>query len=388
MEKHVYLHPCSNYDEELISRAYQEILINSLLLDQIKEGSKVGIKLNLVSPIAPDKAATTHPLLVRELCKLLINKKCIVTIGDSPGGLFTENILKRVYNECGMQNLTTLGVKLNYNVDTIKFKLEGTTLYELDATSWLEEQDVLINFSKLKSHGMMGLSASVKNMFGVVPGLIKPEYHYRFPSHIDFANMLIDINEHYKPVINIIDAVIGMEGNGPTQGTPKKIGLLMASKSPYAIDLVAAKLIGMVPTDVETINQSIRRGLVPEAIDELILNQTIDEFIVSDFVCIKPGKNMEFGTKWKGPFGKVIAKVASKVLKVKPKVKKNECIGCKKCAEICPVKAITMKNKLPKINRSLCIRCFCCQEFCPKGAMKVHKNLIIKILNKRSTNEK
>lgn len=390
MEKNVYLYPCEKYDEILIHNAYQEILIKSRLLDGIKNGSKVGIKLNLVSALAPDKAATTHPLLVTELCKLLLAKKCQVTVGDSPGGLFTEGTLKKVYQECGLGCLSKLGVNLNYNTLISKISVDGYILHQLDTTSWLEEQDVIINFSKIKSHGMMGLSASVKNMFGVVPGLTKPEYHYRYSSHIDFANMLIDINEYYHPVINIIDAVIGMEGNGPTQGNPRLVGLLLASKSPYALDLLAAKIIGLMPEDVETINQSIKRGLAPKFITDLNLNIDFKPYIINDFKSIKPGKNMEFCNKWKGPFGKMVTKTVSKVLKVRPRVNHRECISCQKCTNICPVKAITMKKQYPKINSSLCIRCFCCQEFCPKGAIKVHKNLIIKILNhnQRSANEK
>ena len=89
-----------------------------------------------------------------------------------------------------------------------------------------------------------------------------------------------------------------------------------------------------------------------------------------------------FSEKFKGPIGKIINPIIAKVLTVKPKVKKKECIGCKKCENICPVNAITMKDKKPIINRDKCIRCFCCQEFCPVGAMKAHKNLIVKVLTK------
>lgn len=387
MEKNVYLSPCTSYEHDLIVQAYDEILIKSGLLDFVKEGMKIGIKLNLVSHLKPEKAATTHPLLVVELCKILIQKGAIVTIGDSPGSLFTEGILKNVYKETGMYEAEKIGAHLNFNVSTCQKNIDGTVVHNLDCSSWLFEQDALINFSKLKSHGMMALSASVKNMFGTIPGILKPEYHYRYPNHPDFANMLIDLNEFYKPSLNIIDAVIGMEGNGPTQGDPRPIGLLLASKSPYALDLVAAKIIGLEVEHVHTIKESIKRNLIPNNISELNLNIEINQYIIKDFKNILPGKNMEF-TKFKGPFGKIISKFVSKVLTVKPKVVKKDCIGCKQCANICPVKAIQMKNKLPKIDRNKCIRCFCCQEFCPKGAMIVHKNGLVKLLTKeRGKNE-
>ena len=381
MNNNVYVYKCNKYDETLIDQAYDEILIKNGLLDFVKEGMKIGIKVNLVGNFHIDKAATTHPMLVARLCKLLIDRGAIVTIGDSPGGLFTEGVLKSVYKGTGMHLCEEVGAKLNYNVSTSKIKVDKQVVKTLDVSNWLLEQDVLINFSKLKSHGMMALSASVKNMFGVVPGVLKPEYHYRYPSHDDFANMLIDLNEVFECKLNLVDGIIGMEGNGPTQGDPRLIGVILASKTPYPLDVVCAKIIGLDIDNVYTITESIKRGKTT-TFNEIILNESINDVIISDFKNILPGKSMEFSEKFKGPLGKVINPIIAKVLTVKPKVKKKECIGCKKCANICPVKAIVMKNKKPIIDRSKCIRCFCCQEFCPVGAMKAHKNLIVKVLSK------
>lgn len=381
MEKNVYVYKCNKYDEALVELAYQEILVKPGLLDFVKEGMKVGIKVNLVGNFNPDKAATTHPILVKVLCKFLIERGAIVTIGDSPGGLFTEGILRSAYKGAGLSVCEEVGAKLNYDVSTSQIKVDKQVVKTLDVSNWLLEQDALINFSKLKSHGMMALSASVKNMFGIVPGVLKPEYHYRYPNHDDFANMLIDLNEVFECKLNLVDAVIGMEGNGPTQGTPRLIGCILSSKAPYPLDVVCAKLIDLNIDNVYTITESIKRGKTT-TFDELIINESIDDLIIKDYKNILPGKSMEFSEKFKGPIGKIINPIIAKVLTVKPKVKKKECIGCKKCANICPVNAITMKDKKPIINRDKCIRCFCCQEFCPVGAMKAHKNLIVKVLTK------
>lgn len=381
MEKKVYWYKCEKYDENLIAEAYQEILVDNGLLDFVTSGMKVGIKVNLVGNFGPDKAATTHPLLVKKLCELLIERGAIVTIGDSPGGLFTESILKSIYKGTGFLICEEVGAKLNYDVSTSQLKVEKQVVKTLDVSNWLLEQDALINFAKLKSHGMMALSASVKNMFGIVPGVLKPEYHYRYPNHDDFANMLIDINEVFDCKLNLIDGIIGMEGNGPTQGEPRYIGAILASRKPYSLDVVACKIIDLDIDNVYTVTESIKRGLT-ESYDEIILNKPIDDIIIKDYKNILPGKSMEFSEKFKGPFGKIINPIIAKVLTVKPKVKKKECIGCKKCANICPVNAIEMIKKKPVINREKCIRCFCCQEFCPVGAMKAHKNIIVKILTK------
>lgn len=381
MEKKVYWYKCEKYDENLIAEAYQEVLVDNGLLDFVTSGMKIGIKVNLVGNFGPDKAATTHPLLVKKLCELLIERGAIVTIGDSPGGLFTESILKSIYKGTGFLICEEVGAKLNYDVSTSQLKVEKQVVKTLDVSNWLLEQDALINFAKLKSHGMMALSASVKNMFGIVPGVLKPEYHYRYPNHDDFANMLIDINEVFDCKLNLIDGIIGMEGNGPTQGEPRYIGAILASRKPYPLDVVACKIIDLDIDNVYTVTESIKRGLTV-SYDEIILNKPIDDIIIKDYKNILPGKSMEFSEKFKGSFGKIINPIIAKVLTVKPKVKKKECIGCKKCANICPVNAIEMIKKKPVINREKCIRCFCCQEFCPVGAMKAHKNIIVKILTK------
>ena len=350
MENKVYWYNCEKYDEKLISEAYQEILVDNGLLDFVTSGMKIGIKVNLVGNFGPDKAATTHPLLVKKLCELLIERGAIVTIGDSPGGLFTESILKSIYKGTGFLICEEIGAKLNYDVSTSQLKVEKQVVKTLDVSNWLLEQDALINFAKLKSHGMMALSASVKNMFGIVPGVLKPEYHYRYPNHDDVANMLIDINEVFDCKLNLIDGIIGMEGNGPTQGEPRYIGAILASRKPYPLDVVACKIIDLDIDNVYTVSESIKRGLTANY-DEIILNKPIDDIIIKDYKNILPGKSMEFSEKFKGPFGKIINPIIAKVLTVKPKVKKKECIGCKKCELNCPEKAITVVNNLAMIER-------------------------------------
>lgn len=381
MENKVYISKCSSYEIEEVKLAYDNIFNNSDLLDFVKPGMKIGIKVNLVSSLKPEKAATTHPSLLVELCDRLIALGAIVTVGDSPGGLFTEGVLKNLYKETGMIDLVSHGVILNYNVGQSVIDIDGYVVKKLDYTSWLLEQDAVINYSKIKSHGMLSFSGSVKNLFGCVPGILKPEYHYRYPNYDDFSDMLIDINEFTNCKLNLMDAVIGMEGNGPTQGKPKKIGLILASTSPYAIDLVATKLIGLDTKYVRTITRAIYHNKSVESIDDLDLSMPIDDYIVDDFKKILPGKDMSFKLV-KGPIGKLVNKTVANILTVKPKVKKNECICCKKCYNICPAKAIDMKNNKPVINRDVCIRCFCCQEFCPVGAMKAKKNGIVKLLTK------
>jgi uncharacterized protein (DUF362 family) len=275
---------CQNYSEPEVKRAMSELLSQIDGLKDVKGGMKVVIKANLVTFMKPEKAATTHPALLCELVRLLVERGAKVVIGDSPGGLYTKAYVERVYSATGMKCAEAEGASLNRNFDISSANFpEAVAAKSFEYTAYLDDADMIINFSKLKTHGMMGLSAAVKNLFGAIPGTEKPEYHYRYPNPRDFANMLIDLNEYFKPSLCIVDAVTGMEGNGPTMGNPRHIGALLASTDPYKLDVVCAHLIGLSKDDVPTLQESFRRGLIPADVHELDLACNIDSFKVPDF---------------------------------------------------------------------------------------------------------
>ena len=351
-------------------------------LDMIKSGMTVVIKANLVSAMKPDEAGTTHPVLLSALTELLCEKGAKVIIGDSPGGLYNSAFVGRVYNVTGMHETEKHGAALNndYSQVTAEFP-EGKVLHSFTYTGYLDQADVIINFCKLKSHGMMGMSCAAKNMFGTVPGVIKPEYHFRFPKYEDFADMIVDLDEYFHPVLSICDAVVGMEGNGPTAGTPKKIGCLIASPSPHALDLVAAKLLGFDLAELPILNAAYLRGMIPEKVEDITVYGSLDSLTVTDFERVVERKSLQFSGDGKGVFKRLRGKLIGALLQTKPKLKKDMCVGCGVCANICPAKAIKIVKKKAVIDRKACIRCFCCQEFCPKSAMKVHRTPVAKLFH-------
>ena len=341
----------------------------------IKPGMCVVIKANLVSAMKPDEAATTHPTLINALTDILTEYGASVIIGDSPGGLYNSAFVGRVYTVTGMREAVAHGAKLNddFSQATATFP-EAKVLRDFTYTAYLDKADAIINFCKLKSHGMMGMSCAAKNMFGTIPGIIKPEYHYRFPRYEDFADMIVDLDEYFKPEISIADAVIGMEGNGPTAGTPREMGCILASHSPHNLDMIAAKIIGFLPKELPMLEAARRRDLVPEDISEVKVIGNPDAFVLSDFERVVERRSLEFTGDGKNKLKVFFGGIAAKILRTRPALEKGLCIGCGICANICTAKAIVItKRKKAKINRKGCIRCFCCQEFCPKSAMKVHR---------------
>ncbi len=380
----VSLVPCDRYDIETAGKALQALLAPLGGLSWVKPGMTVAIKANLVTFLKPEAAATTHPVLLCALVKLL--KKAgagRVILGDSPGGLYNKVFLDRVYAATGMKAVEDFGGELNRNFEIKEITFpQAKEAKTFTYTAWLEEADAIVDFCKLKTHGMMAMSGAAKNMFGVIPGTAKPEYHYRFPDPDKFADMIVDLDEYVHPVLSLTDGIVGMEGNGPTAGTPRQIGVLIASPSPHAADLVGAEILGLTAKDVPTLQAAIRRGLIPERAEELEIFGDWKTHIMTDYQLVQTTHSLRFNKDSQTFFGKFSSVFFDKALASRPVLKPQECVGCRECYKICPAKAITMKNNKPVIDRKACIRCFCCQEFCPKGALKVKRTWIARLLVK------
>lgn len=375
--------PLAEYDYDMARDALTRLLEPLGNLDFVNKGMRIVIKANLVSAMAPTEAATTHPVLLAALCDMLKERGATVTVGDSPGGLYNSAFVGRVYNATGMRELEAHGARLNEDFSELSAEFpEGKVLHSFTYTGYLKNADLIINFCKLKSHGMMGMSCAAKNMFGTVPGVIKPEYHFRFPKYEDFADMIVDLDEYFHPVLSIADAVVGMEGNGPTAGTPCKMGFLLASHSPHTLDMVAAHLLGFTRAELPILEAAYKRGLVPSSFENIALIGSADGLRVENFKRVVERRSLQFSGDGKSPFKKLFSKIVGAILRTRPSLQRDTCVGCGVCAGICPAKAITVKNGKARIDRKKCIRCFCCQEFCPKSAIKVKRTAIASIFHR------
>ncbi|MBR6825572.1 MAG: DUF362 domain-containing protein [Oscillospiraceae bacterium] len=373
---------CKSYDRQECDRAMEEVLESVGGINWVQPGMCIAIKANLVGAYEPEKAATTHPSLLASLTRLLKARGARVIIGDSPGGLYNEAFLNRVYKTAGLQEAVEAGAELNHDFSQKNAQYpDGKIAKSFAYTAWLDQADEIISFCKLKSHGMMALSAATKNQFGVVPGTAKPEYHFRYPEPLDFAGMILDLNGYFKPRLFLVDGVVAMEGNGPTAGVPRPVGVLIGGADCHKVDMVCAKLIGLEPMTVPTLRAAANYGYVSETGEEIEISGDPDRFRVENFERILQPKSMQFRNVLPGKAGVLFGNLARACLRPRPKLKAKECIGCGLCGKICPAKAIRIEKKKAVIDKSVCIRCFCCQEFCPKGAMKVHRTLIARILN-------
>ena len=381
----VFLAPCADYTPQAAANAVDALARRLPALCALRPGMRVAVKANLVSPLRPARAATTHPALLAALCTYITARGASAVVGDSPGGPFTRAYVDGVYAAAGLRPLAGPGTALNadFSVKTADFPAAAAAR-RFDYTAWLDDADLIVNFAKLKTHGMMSLSCAVKNMFGVIPGLQKPEYHYRYPQAERFADMLIDLNAYFRPQVNLVDAVMAMEGFGPTNGRPRHMGLVLGAESPYALDLVCAALIGLAPERVPTLVRAAQRDLAPARAEEVALSGgTIEAFAVPDFD-ISAAKNDTSGFfSGETAFGRGINRLAGRALATYPGLGSVRCVGCGKCAQLCPAHAIRIENGRARIDRKACIRCFCCQEFCPVGAMIPKRSALARLLIRR-----
>lgn len=374
--------PCSTYTPDVCRRSLEQVLKPLGGLNWVQPGMRVAIKANLVAGMAPERAATTHPALLLALTQLLLERGAHVVIGDSPGGLYNAAFVERIYKAAGLYPVEAAGAELNRNFTQAQAVYpQARVARTFQYTQYLAEADAIIDFCKLKSHGMMGMSAAAKNLFGAIPGTLKPEYHFRFPDPRDFARMIVDLDEYFHPIVSIADAVVAMEGNGPTQGTPRPIGALLASPSPHKLDLACAWLIGLERNQVPTLEAALERGLIPPHVSELQIAGELETFRILDFQKLETPSSLLFRGRGESTWGKLQGAVIQRLLSARPEAS-AQCIGCGKCAGLCPAKAIAMTNGRPRIRRSQCIHCFCCQEFCPVGAMQVRRTAIARMLNR------
>jgi len=339
----------------------------------VKPGQKVLLKVNLLMKKRPEEAVTTHPSVVEAVVHLVQEAGGIPIIGDSPGGPYTVSSLQAIYTRSGLREVAErTGAILNEDVGQTTIQCsEGKIVKSLTVTNCVLNADVVIPLSKLKTHGMMTFTGAVKILFGVIPGLLKAEYHLKMFKITDFADLLVDIATWVKPTLSIMDGVVGMEGDGPSAGKPRNIGALILSTDPFALDVVATDLIGLKPEKVPTIMAARLRGLTSR-LDELQLSGDSRSLWKIEGFVIPKAVSANFLDMVPLP-GNVKTFLLNRV-RPRPIFEHAMCVGCSDCVNNCPPKALTMnENQRPIVDLEACVRCFCCQELCPHQAVKLFK---------------
>lgn len=384
-DKIVSLVKCEDYDSEAVLTGVRESVRLLGGLDRyVAKGQKVLLKPNLLMAAAPDKCVTPHPSVVHAVGRMLLDHGCEVMLADSPGAgqSYSEAGLRKVYAATGMDKVAEdLGIGLNF--DTTYRDVpnpNGRKVKRFSVISPALDAEVIVSVCKAKTHVMTAMTGATKNLFGLLPGWEKPSFHSRMESTRDFAAMLVDLSELMRPRLSIMDAIMGMEGDGPNNGSPRKIGAIVASADVHALDGVEARLMNYDPLDICTIREAVERGLLQRDLGDVrMVGAAVEDLIVPDFrkpTTYVPGRDYE-----QGRFVRAIGKLA-RVYALRPEVIAERCVGCGRCEEVCPKKAVRVERGRARFRYGDCIRCYCCHEMCPHDAIALRKSASGRMLSK------
>jgi uncharacterized protein (DUF362 family)/Pyruvate/2-oxoacid:ferredoxin oxidoreductase delta subunit len=386
MESRVFAVRCPHYDQA--EEKIEELLDSMEGMDPfVSAGEKIVLKANLLLPARPAKAITTHPSIVASVGKMVKAAGAEPILADSPGSgyKYNEKMLKRIYRTCGMAKpCETAGIKLNFDTSFEEVSYpDGKLIKRFEAITPILESDGVLNLCKLKTHLFMHMTGAVKNSFGIIPGLTKPGYHAKLRKTERFADMLLDLSNYVAPRLSIMDAVIGMEGEGPNAGDPRHVGLILASANPIAIDVVAGEIMGIDYSQNPVLVAAAKRGLGPTRLEDVnLIGMDKSDLRIADF---RPPSTIYGGTGLGGISGwqRFLVPLFKDGMSVKPRIDKKKCIACGACYDSCPVEAISLKeDEHAEIDDDTCVRCYCCHEMCQYDAVFLHKSWLYRFVNR------
>lgn len=271
----------TSYERE----ALRESLITLLepfggMANFVKPGQRVLLKPNLLTGARPTKECTTRAELVYEVAQMVIEVGGKPFLGDSPAfgsakGVAIANGYQPILQELNLPIVDFHGKR---------YQTVSENFNHLLLCKEAMEADVVINLPKVKSHVQLTLTMGVKNLFGCVPGKMKAWWHLEAGKDSNrFGEMLVETAKAINPDLTILDGIIGHEGNGPSNGEPRQLGILAAASNVFALDRAMVEIFNVSPEQVPTVAASQRLGICPELTDIEFPNLSPDLLKIADW---------------------------------------------------------------------------------------------------------
>ena len=361
-----------NYNQPEITEAVKRVFAHFGGIEQfIKKGDRVLLKVNLVAGHDISRRVTTDPTIVRTVASLVLEQGATPFIADSPG---IDNFNRAAERAGFIQVARDLGIECHELTDPVELPHDETADYHrISVSKYVLEADKIINLAKLKTHGQMYLTMGTKNLFGTVPGRLKAGWHYNVGLNRErFASLLIDIYRGVKPTFTLLDAVIGMDGDGPTSGNPYNFGYLVGTTDALAMDFWLCKMVGAKFEDYPLYMAAKRRNFPQCTLDPQDLAGDITPDHIFPNVNLPKTRSMRLLPRI--PF-------IERLMTSRPVHIPELCIGCGRCAAVCAAGALRHENKHLYFDYGKCIRCYCCHEMCPVKAIEFKESKLVKLVN-------
>ncbi len=323
------------------------------------QGKKVLIKPNVLRASKAEEGIVTHPAVVRAVVeKVETMGPASIVVGDNPG-IFGYGANEECFKRSGLMDAAK-GYYQNIGNDSQGVDFNPDFVPTVSLSRAVIDADIIISLPKFKTHGLSVVTGAIKNSYGLLPGAQKAKLHKAAGRAERFHEMLIDVFRLRVPDLFLMDAVIGMEGNGPASPDLRNIGLILASDNAVALDGVMATMMGCEPGRLRFLQKAKEVGLGEY---DLRTIEVIGELRqLPDFKLPPLGGEANLDNE-------AIQRVVHSRTILRPQADPELCTGCGTCIDQCPVSALSMSDHLPQVDADTCITCFCCQEICPEKAM-------------------
>ena len=360
----------SNYEPDSLERSIRRtIKLLEFDLSSVR-GKHVLLKPNMLAAYPPAMAVTTHPEFVAAAGRIFKGAGATVWVGDSPNGVQSiDSVWKTtgIGEACRREELIEKPFEPAGSIERDGFLISRVAI----------EADLIINLPKFKTHSLTVMTLAVKNMFGCICGIQKSAFHQRHPGAYDFSRTCVRIAQAITPALSIVDGIEAMEGNGPSAGQVKQLGVIAAGSDMYALDWALCQLIGLAPMELDTTRAAIEMGLWRESDAIEIVGDPMAKLRPESFLL--PATYRTGARNWR--LSRFVTMLIWSRMKAQPEIAADRCVRCGMCVRSCPVGAIAWEDETqaPIIRKAECISCYCCHEICPQRAIDIRRNLPLRI---------
>ena len=348
------IHPASYQNlRQAVERAFD-------LFPMEFNGKRVLIKPNVLRASEAKEGIVTHPAVLRAVVeKVESMTPASIVVGDNPG-LFSYGANEASFQQTGLMDAAK-GYYRNIGNDPVKVGFNADFMPSVSVSRAVLDADIIISLPKFKTHGLTVVTGAIKNSYGILPGAQKAKLHKAAGNPERFHELVVEVFKLRPPDLFIVDAVVGMEGNGPASSDLREIGLILASDNAVAMDAVIARMMGCDPGRLRFLQKAREMGLGDYELSSIEVEGELKE--LPDFKLPPLGGEAIMNNP-------AVQEMLHQRTVLRPQADPELCTGCGTCVDQCAVSALSMgPDDLPIVDADSCITCFCCQEMCPEKAI-------------------